>query len=79
MSGPPSLAYHCLFRSEVEQLLNRFCRENESNTPDFVLAQFLIESLDAFDRAVERREEWYGRTRTVIAEGPKDDAEHTSD
>jgi hypothetical protein len=27
------------FRAELEELLNRFSRENASNTPDFILAE----------------------------------------
>jgi hypothetical protein len=42
------------FRSELEKLCNRFSRENESNTPDFVLADYLIECLNAYDRAKNR-------------------------
>ncbi len=52
---PPS------FREELERLINAHSRENGCNTPDWVLAQFLHDSLDAFDRAVNAREKWYGR------------------
>lgn len=50
------------FRTELEQLINRYSKENESNTPDFILANFIINSLAAFDSAVREREIWYGRT-----------------
>lgn len=49
------------FREELEKLLNRFSKENDSNTPDFLLANFMISCKDAFDLTVRRREEWYGR------------------
>lgn len=49
------------FRQELEALLNRYSKENGSNTPDFMLADYLTESLEAFDRAVMAREKWYGR------------------
>ncbi len=49
-------------RTELVVLLNRHSRENESNSPDFVLAQFLLDSLEAFDCAVRVREAWYGRS-----------------
>lgn len=48
-------------RKSIEQTLNRFSAENGSNTPDFILAQFLIDSLGAWDKAVAAREKWYGR------------------
>jgi hypothetical protein len=50
------------FHAEIVATLNRHSRENGSNTPDFVLAQFLLDALKAFDRAVNLREAWYGRT-----------------
>jgi len=47
---------------ELQVLLNRHCMENGSNTPDFILAQYLLDCLGVFNKAVLRREEWYGRT-----------------
>jgi len=49
------------FRSELNDLINCHSRENGSNTPDFILAQFLHQCLDAFDTAVRLRDRWYGR------------------
>ena len=34
--------------------------ENQSNTPDFILAAFLTRCLRAFDLATFRRDKWYG-------------------
>lgn len=48
-------------RDELAAILNMHCAENNSNTPDYVLAQFIGDSLDAFDRAVNARELHYGR------------------
>ena len=48
------------FQAELRALLNKHSRENGSNTPDFVLASYLIECLVAFDRAVGMRVSWYG-------------------
>lgn len=47
------------FRKELESLLNRYSKENGSDTPDFILAEYLEGCLDAFDVAVCRRTEWY--------------------
>lgn len=52
-----------VFRDELSGLLNRYSRENHSDTPDFLLAQYLERCLDAFDEAVIARESWYGRDR----------------
>lgn len=46
--------------AELAWLLNSYSAENESDTPDFVLAQYLIGSLMVFNNAVRRRTEWYG-------------------
>lgn len=44
------------FASELTTLVNRYSKENGSNTPDYVLANFLQNSLAAFDLAVNQRE-----------------------
>ena len=49
------------FEKELETLINRHCKENESNTPDFILAQYVAGCLAAFNTAVQQRETWYGR------------------
>jgi hypothetical protein len=48
------------FRKELVTLLNRENQEGNSNTPDFILAEYLIGSLAAFDKAVSLRDGWYG-------------------
>lgn len=47
-------------RYEIEKAVNRVSAENGSNTPDFILADYLVSCLAAFDRAVTHRERWYG-------------------
>lgn len=49
------------FRKSLEFLINSYSKENGSNTPDFILAEYMSNCLDAFDKAVEAREKWYGR------------------
>jgi hypothetical protein len=49
------------FEKELESLINRHSLENGSNTPDFILAEYLRDCLDAFDIAVTKRSDWYGR------------------
>ena len=48
-------------REHLTALLNVHSAENKSDTPDFILAQFLIGCLDAWDEGVRQREVWYGR------------------
>lgn len=47
-------------RHEIEHAINRVSGENGSNTPDFILADYLVSCLAAFDRAIHARERWYG-------------------
>lgn len=48
--------------NEIASALNRYSAENESNTPDFILAKFLLGCLQAWDNGVRERERWYGRS-----------------
>lgn len=52
------------FRNELEDLINKFNKEDVSDTPDFILTQFLEDSLKAFDNAVIARREWHSRENT---------------
>lgn len=58
------------FRKELEGLLNCHSMENGCNTPDFILAEYLTNCLRAFDAAVERREQWYGRSECPVVDPP---------
>ena len=49
------------FLKELGDLLNRYSKENGSNTPDFILAEYLRGCLRNFDITVTMRERWYGR------------------
>lgn len=51
------------FRDELEGLINKCSMENGSDTPDFILAEYLTNCLYAFDVAVVAREKWYGRNK----------------
>jgi len=60
------------FEKDLEHLINHHSQENASNTPDFILAQYLAGCLAVFDTAVQQRETWYGRDArpSAIAVGP---------
>jgi hypothetical protein len=49
------------FHRELESLINSKCCENESDTPDWVLAEYLERCLTAFNACINMRERWYGR------------------
>lgn len=48
------------FGKELERLINKYSIENESNTPDYILAQYLRGCLDAYSSAITQRDRWYG-------------------
>jgi len=57
---------------EIAAVLNTHSAENDSNSPDWLLAQFLTNCLAAFNGAVQKRENWYGRDpRPSHVDGPK--------
>lgn len=43
------------FQNELSALINRNSLENVSNTQDFVLAEYLVDCLEAFDKALNKR------------------------
>jgi len=49
------------FRQELTDLINKHSKENESDTPDFILAQYLIDCMRVFNSTMDSREKWYGR------------------
>lgn len=49
-----------LFTDELEGLINKYCVENESNTPDYLLARYLMDALRAYERVVKDRDNWFG-------------------
>ena len=55
------------FITELRELINRRSMENGSDTPDFILAAYLTDCLRAWNRAIKRREDWYGRTPQEVS------------
>lgn len=54
-NDPPTL------EQAIRDVINRHSAENASDTPDFILAEYVTGCLDAFNQAVRAREKWYGR------------------
>jgi hypothetical protein len=50
---------------DLRALLNMHSAENASNTPDFILAEYLMACLSAFDTASRHRERWYGKRLSI--------------
>ena len=49
------------FEQDLRHLINKHSAENDSNTPDNILAEYLNACLRAFSIAIQQRERWYGR------------------
>lgn len=54
------------FRVELEHLINKHSKENGSDTPDFILADYLVDCIGVFDKTIQVREKWYGREKQEI-------------
>jgi hypothetical protein len=54
------------FEKELEYLINRYSMESGSNTPDYILVDYMKNSLDNFHKATWLRDNWYGGKRSVI-------------
>jgi hypothetical protein len=51
------------FLIDMQSLINRHSLENESDTPDFLLAAYLQRCLVLFGDIVRMRDTWYGQAR----------------
>lgn len=47
--------------ADLAAVLNRHSRENASDTPDYILSQFMLGCLAAFNTATQQRETCHGR------------------
>jgi len=43
------------FKRELASVLNKYSRENLSNTPDYILAEYLNDCLNTFDKIIQLR------------------------
>lgn len=50
------------FYEELASLLNKYSKENESGTPDFILADYLAGCLDTFNKTIRARAQWRGES-----------------
>ena len=55
------------FQKELQALINKYSQENESNTPDFILAEYLGNCLHNYNTTVAKRDDWH----TCDREEPK--------
>lgn len=58
------------FQKELTALINIHSMENASNTPDFLIAEFLVNCLRAFNLASEQKEKWFAKEVVEYTNGP---------
>lgn len=49
------------FRKQLKDLIKTYTKENASVVPDFILTDYLLDSMDVFTRACNRKEEPYNQ------------------
>lgn len=49
------------FEKDLTSLLNTYSAENDSNTPDYILANYLMSCLRTYNKTIKARAMWYGR------------------
>ena len=54
------------FEKELESLINKYSQENNSNTPDFILAEYLSGCLKNWHDSIKKRDNWYSEKRMAI-------------
>lgn len=47
------------FENALQSLINQHCMENESDTPDYILAKYMNDCLLAYQTAVRARDKWF--------------------
>jgi hypothetical protein len=61
--------------SDITTVINMHSLENTSNTPDFLLAEFMLACLYAYNTTLQKRTLWYGRMdesgSTAVVEPPE--------
>jgi hypothetical protein len=58
------------FQDALQNLINCHSMENGSDTPDFLLAEYLCDCLASYEVIVSKREAWYGREMRGPASAP---------
>lgn len=65
VGGQPTDKYDELAK-EIATLINQRSLENDSNTPDFILAEYLVQCLKTFNWTNNKREKWYGKSLSIV-------------
>lgn len=49
------------FMKELSVLLNRYGKDSDTNTPDYILAEYLKSCIESFERAIDLRDAWHNK------------------
>lgn len=55
------------FEQELSELINKHSLEGNSNTPDFILAEYMSKCLENFNTTSVARERWYGQALSIAS------------
>ena len=47
------------FQEKLEKIINEYSMEKRSDTPDFILAEYLLSCLHAFEKASNENRQWH--------------------
>ncbi len=47
------------FQKELEGLINKHCKENDSDTPAFLLAEYINNCLNNYADIIKKRDKWF--------------------
>ena len=59
-------------KDDIGATLNAYSAENGSDTPDFILADYLLGCLAVFDATTKLRDKWWGHKHDFVAPGGKE-------
>jgi hypothetical protein len=60
-----------MFIKELEALINKHSVENESDTPDWILAKYIAGCLNTWNETVAARDRWWGHKTWRNDESPE--------
>lgn len=60
------------FKKKLSSLINRYSLENGSNTPDFILAEYLVNCLKTYNKAVQTSRPNEFKTKIISLSKPKE-------
>lgn len=47
------------FKKDLASVINKHSRERFSNTPDFILAEYIYQCLSAYERTIKMNFDWH--------------------